>query len=312
MGGYIGIDVSKRTLDLATRPGSEHWQVAYDDAGLVATVQRLQQLSPTLIVMEATGRLEIRVAAALSAAGLPVAVVNPRQVRDFAKATNRLAKTDKIDAHVLAHFAEAVRVVPRAMPSEEARKLEQLLTRRRQIVEMIVAERNRLASCTEPGVCREIDEHIKFLKMQLGGIDKGLEDGIRNSPAWREREDLLRGVPGVGRVLSTTLLLELPELGQLNRKQVAALVGVAPLNADSGTLRGKRRCWGGRPTVRAALYMGTLSATRHNPTIRTFYERLLAAGKPKKTALVACMHKLLLILNAMLKRGRSWLQLNPA
>lgn len=312
MGEFIGIDVSKRTLDLATRTSGEHWQVANNDDGIAASVKRLKELSPTLIVMEATGGLEIRLAAALGAAGLPVAVVNPRQVRDFAKATNQLAKTDALDAQVMAHFAEAVRIEPRAMLDEDARKLDQLLTRRRQIVEMIVAEQNRRASCTEPSLRREIDDHITFLKVQLGGIDKGLEDGIRKSPAWREREDLLRGVPGVGRVLATTLLVDLPELGKLNRKQVAALVGVAPFNADSGTLRGKRRCWGGRPHVRTALYMATLTATRFNPVIRAFYQRLLAAGKPKKAALVASMHKLLLILNAILKRQRGWLQFNPA
>ena len=309
---YVGIDVSKRWFDVATRPGGDKWQTSNDDVGIAGAVERLKQVAPKLIVLEATGGFEMRLAAALAAADLPVAVVNPRQVRDFAKATGKLAKTDAIDAEVLAHFGEALKIEPRPIPSEEARKLDHLLSRRRQIVEMIVMETNRLSSSHEPVVRKDLQEHITFLKMRLGDADKQLQDGIRDSPVWRERDDLLQGVPGVGRVLSTTLLIELPELGQLNRKQVAALVGVAPLNVDSGTSNGRRRIWGGRPAVRAALYMATLSATRWNPIIRVFYQRLIAAGKPKKSAIVACMHKLLIILNAMIRSRTAWLVPNPA
>lgn len=302
---YVGIDVSKGYLDVAARPMGQQWRVSNIEEGLGQLVERLQGVSPALVVLEATGSLEVPVAAALGAAGLPVAVVNPRQVRDFARATGKLAKTDKLDAQVLALFAERVRPTPRPLPDAEAQALSALLARRRQIVAMLTTERNRVGSAL-PSVRPGIQEHIAWLEGKLGEMNDMMGKLLRESPLWLEKEDLLRGVPGVGPVLSLTLLAELPELGTLGRRQVAALVGVAPLNRDSGTLRGKRTVWGGRAKVRAALYMATLVATRFNPVIKAFYQRLLAAGKPKKVALIACMHKLLTILNAMLKHRSPW------
>jgi transposase len=258
--------------------------------------------------MEATGGLELPIVAALGTAGLPVVVVNPRQVRDFAKATGKLAKTDVLDAEVLALFAERVRPTPRPLPDVEAEALSALLARRRQLIAMLTAERNRLSRALlsmRPG----IEEHIAWLEERVRALDEELSHSLRQSPLWRERENLLRSVPGVGPVLTITLLAELPELGALNRKQIAALVGVAPLNRDSGVLRGKRSVWGGRAPVRAALYMSALVATRFNPVIRSFYEHLRAAGKAKKLAITPCMRKLITILNAMLKHRTSW---NPA
>ncbi|MDP9479490.1 MAG: IS110 family transposase [Actinomycetota bacterium] len=302
------MDVSKGHLDAYVRPAGEHFGIPNDDAGIDSLVARLEAAPrPALVVLEATGGFERPLAAALAAAGLPVAVVNPRQARDdFARATGRLAKTDRIDAEVLARFAEAVRPVPRPVPDEEARALGELLARRRQIVGMLTAERNRLGAATARPVRRRIEAHVRWLEKELARTDRDLDEAIKESPTWRENEELLRGVPGVGPVLARTLLAELPELGSLAGKQLAALVGVAPLNRDSGTFRGRRAVWGGRATVRAALYMGALVAVRHNPAIREFYERLLAAGKPKKVALVACMRKLLLVLNAVLKHRTPW------
>ncbi len=302
---YVGIDVSKDTLDVAVRPTGQQWRVSNTEEGLGPLVERLQGLSPALVVMEATGGYEVPVAAALGADGLPVAVVNPRQVRDFARATGKLAKTDKLDAQVLALFAERVRPVPRPLPDPQTQELHALLARRRQIVVMLVTEQNRLGSAL-PSVRPGIQEHIAWLEGKLGELNDGMGKLLRESPLWREKEDLLRGVPGVGPVVTLTLLAELPELGAMDRRQVAALVGVAPLNRDSGTLRGRRSVWGGRAKVRTALYMAALVATRHNPMICVFYQRLLAAGKPKKVALVACMRKLLTILNAMLKHRTPW------
>ena len=297
---FIGIDVAKAQLDVAVRPTGERWTVPQTEAGVADLVARLQPLAPTLIVLEATGGLERLASAALAAAGLPVAVVNPRQVRDFAKATGRLAKTDRLDAQVLAHFAEAVRPQPRPVPEEQAQLLSAQLARRRQLVEMLTAEKNRLGTAPRP-VRQRIQTHIAWLEQELRAVEDDLSTTLRASPVWREQDDLLRSVPGVGPVVSLTLLAELPELGTLNRKQIAALVGVAPLNRDSGTLRGRRTVWGGRARVRAVLYLAALVATRHNPVLRAFYDRLRAAGKPPKVALTACMHKLLLILNALLK-----------
>ena len=302
---YVGIDVSKATLDIYIRPISKHWSVANKEKEIDNLVSRLHTLSPALITLEATGGIEMPVVAALGAVGLPVAVVNPRQVRDFAKATGKLAKTDLLDAEVLALFAERVRPTPRPLPDAEAQMLSALLARRRQLITMLTAERNRLSralSSIRPG----IQEHIGWLEEKLRGTDKELSQTLHNSPLWRERESLLRSVPGVGPVLTLTLLAELPELGTLNRKQVAALVGVAPLNRDSGVLRGKRTAWGGRSTVRTALYMATVVATRFNPVIRSFYSRLCAVGKAKKLAITACMRKLIIILNTMLKHNTSW------
>jgi transposase len=255
------------------------------------------------VVLEATGGYQAAVVAALVVAKVPVAVVNPRQVRDFAKALGRLAKTDALDAAVLARFGQVVRPEPRAPIDEATLALEALLTRRRQIVEMITAEGNRLKQ-SATSVRPSIKAHINWLKHELADINRNLDSAIRDSPVWRETEDLLRSTPGVGRVLATTVLSELPELGKLNRKQISALVGVAPLNRDSGTMRGRREIWGGRASVRSALYMATLAATKHNPVIRRFYERLCQAGKMKKVALVACMRKLLTILNAMMRDQR--------
>lgn len=301
----VGIDVSKATLDVAVRPTGQYWPVPHTDAGVHDLVVQLTRLRPSLVVLEATGGLETHLTGALAGAGLAVVVVNPRQVRDFAKATGKLAKTDAIDAHVLAHFAEAVHPTPRPLPDAQTRAIAALMARRRQLVAMLVAEKNRLRSASAP-LRRRIQPHIVWLQRELKDLDKDLSDTLRQSPLWREQDQLLQSVPGVGPVLSLTLLAQLPELGTLNRKQIAALVGVAPLNRDSGTLRGKRTVWGGRATVRAALYMGALVATRWNSTLRIFYQRLCDKGKPKKVALTACMHKLLTILNAILKNRTPW------
>ena len=305
---FVGIDVAKAALDVAVSPTAERWTLAYTEREVAGLVTRLTALDPALVVLEATGGLEGPLAGALAAAGLPVVVVNPRQVRDFAKATGRLAKTDALDAAVLAHFAAVVRPTPRPLPDAATQSLAALVTRRRQLVEMLTAERNRLGSA--PRVLRaEIQAHITWLKRRLGRLDADLHQAIRTSPAWRVQDDLLQSVPGVGPVLAVTLLASLPELGTLNRKAIAALVGVAPLNRDSGTRRGRRMVWGGRAAVRAVLYMGTLVAVRHNPVLRAFYQRLRAVGKLPKVALTACMRKLLTILNAMLKQQTRW---NPS
>jgi transposase len=306
---HVGIDVAKAELVVAVRPSGERWAVANDEPGVRALVARLRQEAPALIVLEATGGYELLCVAALAAAALPVVVVNPRQVRDFARATGQLAKTDRIDADVLALFAERVRPAVRALAGEAQQELDALLARRRQLLEMLQAERNRLGQVFGRGkqpVKKSLTAHIAFLERELRGADTDLRDMIRRSPAWRERDDLLRSVPGVGPVLSLTLLAELPELGRLSRREIAKLVGVAPLARDSGTLRGRRFVQGGRAGVRAVLYMAALVATKRNAVIRTFYLRLLAAGKPKKLALVACMRKLLTILNTLARTGERW------
>ena len=302
---FVGVDVSKERLDVAMRPSGQSESVSNDKAGIEALIQRLGEIQPALIVLEATGGVERPLTRALTSAELPVVVVNPRQVRDFAKATGQLAKTDSIDAVVLARFGEAVRPALRPLPDEVTLELRALIARRRQITEMIVAERNRLSRASK-GVRKRIDAHIRWLEAELDRADKDLDQSIRQSPIWCENEDLLRSVPSIGPVISRTLLAELPELGQLNRKQIAALVGIAPLNRDSGTLRGRRAIWGGRATVRAALYMAALVASRRNAVIRAFYKRLRNAGKAPKVALVACMRKLLTILNAMIKHKTRW------
>ncbi len=306
MDTYIGIDIAKARLDVATRPGGEQWGVPNDETGIANLVERVRALAPTLIVLEATGGLEIPTAAALATAGLPVAVVNPRQARDFARAIGQLAKTDALDAQLLARFAEAVRPAVRPLPDAQAQELSALLARRRQIVGMLTAERQRRGTAL-PSLRARVDRHIDWWGQELADLDRDLRDTVQQSPLWRERDDLLRSVPGIGPTTASTLLAELPELGALNRKALAALVGVAPLACESGTLRGRRIVWGGRATVRTALYMATLSAIRHNPPIRAFYHRLCTAHKPKKVALVACMHKLLTILNAILRRRAPWL-----
>lgn len=302
---FIGIDVSKANLDVVVRPSDESWRCANDEAGIKSLVERLGSLSPTRIILEATGGYEVPLACAIGAVGLPAVVVNPRQVRDFAKATGRLAKTDSLDANILARFGEVVRPDVRPMPDAATQELAALMQRRHQIIAMLSAEKNRLA-CARENVRKSLKASIAWLEKQLASIDASLNDTIRNSPVWREKDDLLKSAPGVGQVLSSVLLANLPELGKLNRKQIAALVGVAPLNRDSGTLRGKRTVWGGRSRVREILYMGALVATRHNPAIREFYKRLRTAGKAGKVALTACMRKLLTILNAMLKHQTPW------
>ena len=302
---FIGIDVSKDRLDVAGYPSNETESVSHDTGGIESLVRRFQQIKPTLIVLEATGGVERELVRALASAELPVVVVNPRQVRDFAKATGQLAKTDRIDALVLARFAQAVRPSVRPWPDEVTLELRALIARRRQLTEMSVAERNRLSGASK-AVRKRIDAHIRWLEAELGRADKDLDQRIRQSPIWQEKEDLLKTVPGIGPVVSRTLLAELPELGKLNRREIAGLVGVAPYNCDSGRLQGRRAIWGGRASVRAALYMAALVASRRNAVIRALYQRLLKAGKARKVALVACMRKLLTILNAMIKHNTRW------
>jgi transposase len=302
---FIGIDVSKAHLDIASRPYGERWQVDNTIEGFTELVEKLRPLQPTLIVMEATGGYEMAAVAALAAAQLPVAIINPRQARDFAKSLGRLAKTDRIDAAVLARFAEAIRPEPRALPDEQARELQAILVRRRQIIEMLVAEKNRVY-LTHFQLKQRLIEHIAWLEEELAQLDKDIQEQIKTSSLWREKDNLLRSVPGVGPVTATTMLVELPELGQLNRKQIAALAGVAPFNCDSGQMHGRRAIWGGRACVRNALYMATLSASKCNSVIRVHYEHLRELGKPFKVAMVACMRKLLTILNAMLHSGSAW------
>lgn len=302
---FIGIDVAKAHLDIAVLPSGESWTVSNDEMGIDTLVQRLQAFSPTCVVLEATGGLEMPVTVALASVKLPVVVVNPRQTRDFAKATGQLAKTDAIDAQTLARFGQAIRPEPRALKDAQTQELSALLVRRRQLVDMLTAEQNRLATAPK-GVRRDIKAHIQWLEKRLQDVDTDLRKSIKASPVWREQDQLLRSVPGVGPILSISLLAGLPELGTLNRRQIAALVGVAPFNCDSGTYRGKRRIWGGRASLRSVLYMSTLSAVRFNPIIRAFYERLRSAGKAYKVAMTACMRKLLTILNAMVKNHTPW------
>ena len=304
---FVGIDVSQDHLDVALAPSGEAWQVGNDEPGIGRLLARLTELRPQLIVLEATGRLELPAAAALGAAGLPVVVVNPRQSRDFARATGQLAKTDTLDARGLALFAERIRPAVRPLPDAAAQALADLVARRRQIVEMLVAEKNRLTRASKR-VARDIRRHIAFLENQLAELNNQLQEAIAASPLWLEKQELLMSTPGVGPTVAATLLANLPELGRLDRRQIAALVGVAPLNRDSGKYRGQRTIWGGRAQVRAPLYMAVLVAMRWNPIIKTFYRRLLAAGKKKKVALTACMRKLLTILNAMLKNKTAWQQ----
>jgi transposase len=305
---FVGIDVAKLRLDLHSRPSGESSTIDHDDENVAALVERLVAVAPALIVLEATGGLEVRLAAALAAAGLPVAVVNPRQVRAFARATGRLAKTDRLDAAVIARFAEAVRPPVRPLPDEATRRLGALVARRRQLLEMLVAERNR-RHAAEPLMHERIDAHLCWLGEALAEIERDLDEAVRESSVWRAKEELLRSVPGVGPVSARTLLAELPELGSLTRRQAAALVGVAPFSRDSGTMRGRRTIWGGRAALRACLYMAAVAAARgSNPAIAGFYKRLRLAGKPAKLALTACMRKLVVVLNAMLRTSTAWKQ----
>lgn len=302
---YVGIDVSKTHLDLAVQPPGPTGRFPYTEVGLSALISAVRPLAPALVVLEATGGYEAEVAATLALAGLQVAVVNPRQVRDFAKALGHLAKTDTLDARVLALFAERVRPAARPLPDVAQQALSAAVTRRRQLVEMLVAEQNRLPLAT--GRIRDdVQTHIHFLQQRLKAANQDLQDTLRASPLWRTREQLLRSVPGIGPTTAAVLIADLPELGQLSRRALAALVGVAPFNRDSGAQRGVRTIWGGRAPVRSTLYMATLVATRWNPAITTFYRRLLAHGKPRRVALVAAMRKLLTILNAIIKSERPW------
>jgi transposase len=309
----VGIDVSKDWLDVAVRPSGKNWRVGSDDAGLVSLLSQLKEERPHLVVLEATGGYEVPVLAALGAGGIPLVVVNPRQVGDFARSLGKLAKpvlsiaegTDKLDAQVIAHFGQAAQLTPRVLPDAQARELEALVARRHQVLQMRVAEQQRRRQAL-PVVQKGIDRIIAVLNQELAELDQDLGDRLRQSPWWREREDLLRSVPGIGPSVTFTLLADLPELGRLSRQQIAALVGVAPLHRDSGTHRGKRSCWGGRPAVHSARYMAALVASRHHPVISDFYARLCGSGKPKKVALVAGMRKLLTIINAMLKHHAPW------
>ena len=303
---FVGIDVAKDRLDVHVLPTGEAFAVPRDGEGLDELVERLGRLAPTLIVLEATGGFEVTVAAALAAARLSLAVVNPRQIRDFARAVGRLAKTDALDAEIIALFAERIRPQARPLPDDAGRALAALLARRRQLLDMLTAEGNRQRQARDPRLRRRIDDHCAWLRKELAALDGDTDQAVRNSPVWRENEDLLRSVPGIGPITARTLLAGPPELGRLGRREIAALVGVAPLNRDSGTLRGRRTICGGRPTVRCALYMATLSATRFNPVVRVFWRRLRHQGKPAKVALVACMRKLLTILNAILRDQTPW------
>jgi transposase len=303
---FVGVDVSKHRLDIHLRPSGEGFTLDHDDGSVAALIERLGALTPALIVLEATGGMEVRLGAALAAAGLPVAIVNPRQVRAFARAMGRLAKTDRLDAAVIAHFAEAVRPPVRPLPDEATRHLGALVARRRQLLEMLVAERNR-RHAADPVLHGRIDAHLRWLEEALAEIEQDLDGAVRESAIWRAKEALLRSVPGIGHVSARTLLAELPELGSLTRRQAAALVGVAPFSRDSGGMRGRRTVWGGRARLRACLYMAAVAAARgSNPVIAGFYKRLRLAGKPAKLALTACLRKLVVTLNAMLRSGTAW------
>jgi transposase len=303
---FVGIDVAKDRLDVHLRPSGEAFAVARDGEGVARLVERLRVLAPQLVVMEATGGYETIVASAVAAAQLPLAVVNPRQIREFARATGKLAKTDRLDAAAIAHFAEAVRPPARPIADAQALMLGELVARRRQVVEMMVAERNRRRMATQRRVLKAIERHLAVLQAELSELEGDIDGAIRNTPAWQQEADLLKSVPGIGPVTLRTLIAGLPELGQLTRRKIAALVGVAPINRDSGTMRGRRAIAGGRASVRATLFMATLVASRANPVIAAYYNKLRAAGKTGKQALTACMRKLIVILNAILRDQKPW------
>jgi transposase len=303
---YIGIDISQDNLDIADYPDEQIWKHKNSHGGIAKTVAKLKGLNPKLIVMEATGGLETPLRQALDQAGLPVAVINPRRIRDFARSMGILAKTDKLDAKIMAYFAAKIEPTPHPPPDEASQKLENFLARRNQVSDMLTAEKNRLKQSPNKDIQVHIQDHIKWLESELKGLDKELKDNIGQNPLFREKIKLYRSMPGVGDVLSYTLLANLSELGGLNQREIASLVGIAPLNRDSGKLRGRRTIWGGKATIRKALYMPAVVAIRCNPVIRDFYQRLLAKGKLKKVALVACMHKMLTILNSMAKNNSPW------
>jgi transposase len=303
---FVGIDISKRQLDVHVLPSGDSFSVARDPAGLEQLVTALRPLAPRLIVMEATGGLEVVVCAGLAAAALPVVAINPRQIHGFAVALGRRAKTDRLDAAIIAAFAERVRPDIRPLPDATTQALGELVTRRRQIVGMITAESNRLQQAVDARLRKRLKAHLAWLQRDLTDIESDLDQAIRSSPLWREQAELLTSVPGVGPATARCLIAELPELGQLDRRRIAALVGVAPINRDSGARSGLRQIGGGRARLRAALYMATLVGVRHNRTLAAFHARLIAAGKRPKVALVACMHKLLLILNAIIRTNQPW------
>lgn len=303
---FAGIDVSKNQLDVGTRPKKTHFSVANDFKGVQSLLRRFEKIRPQLVVLEASGGYELLVVAALAQAGWPVAIINPRQIRQFAQATGKLAKTDKLDAQVLAHFAEAVHPEPRPLPDPELQELRALVRRRWQLLANIRQEQNRLDTTVNAKVRQDLQRHLKWLNADLARLERDIQDFIRNTPLWRDRDRLLQSVPGVGPLTSYTIISHVPELGTLGGKQLAALVGVAPFNRDSGQFRGQRKIRGGRGKVRRQLYMAALTAVQHNPALRTFYQRLLQAGKKKKLALTAAIRKLLLILNAMVKNQTPW------
>ena len=303
---YVGIDVSQDSLDMVVYSTGEMRSFGNDEAGITAAVSWIKDVKPDLTVMEATGGLEVPIYVALQEAKLPLAVMNPRQIRDFARSLGVLAKTDRVDAKVLARYAATVQPEVRPLPDEAARGLAALVTRRSQLTEMITTEANRLRSTKDKAIRPHIEAHIKWMREELAQIDKDLSRMIRDNPVWHEQDKILRSASGVGPVLSATLISKLPELGKLNRKKISCLVGLAPLNRDSGKHKGERSIWGGRCRVRKPLYMATLTAVRSNPDIREFYKRLVDSGKPKKVALTACMRKLLLVLNAMLRHHSTW------
>ena len=305
VGTFVGIDVSKRTLDMLVRPSGEFITVANDPEGIEQLRDRIRALRPTLVVMEATGGYERALAIALALVGLPVAVVNPRQVRDFAKSIGQLAKTDRVDAGVIALFGERVQPAPRGVPEADLRALDALVTRRVQLTEMVTAEKNRAGIAT-PGLKRQIQEHVKWMQQQIAAIDDDLKELIESSPLWRAREELLTSAPGIGENTARKLIAQLPELGHLSSKKIASLVGIAPFARDSGRFRGQRSIWGGRASVRATLYMATFAAIRCNPIIRAHYQQLRNRGKAFKVAMVACMRKFLVILNVMAKTNTPW------
>jgi transposase len=303
---FVGIDVSKDRLDVSIRPNAERFVVSRNEAGIAELVTRLQTGSPELVVLEATGGYEQVVLAALIGQGLPAVAVNPQQIRAFARALGQRAKTDPLDGDVIAHFAEAVRPAVRPLPDEAARTLAELVARRRQLVEMMAVESMRRRQVSMRRIVRSIDRHLADLQKELSAIERDLDDTIRGTPAWREKEDLLTGVVGIGPIVARTLIAELPELGRTGRRQISALVGVAPYARESGAWRGQRHIAGGRASVRSALYMATITAIRCNPVIMAYYKRLCAAGKAKKVAIVACMRKLLTILNAVMRDAKPW------
>jgi transposase len=302
---FVGIDISSLELEIGLLPQSQTWKSPNDETGMSELIERLAELGPTLVVMEATGGLERPVHTILEEAGLAVRVVNPRQVRDFAKALGILAKTDAIDALVLAKYAQSLKPEPRPAKDKQTRELEALLKRHCQLVDMLTQERNRLRT-TPKSVRGNLEAHIAVLKKYLNDVDKETRSFIKRMPIWKEKDEIIRSVPGAGPVLSVTVLSSVPEMGALNRRKIGALIGVVPFNCDSGKFKGRRRCWGGRADVRSILYMATLAAIRCNVIIRPFYQRLIAAGKDKKVAITACMRKFLTILNTMLRNGTKW------